>query len=271
VEKTTTRSKLGVGTLLRSRRQGQGRTQFDVALAAGISSRHLSFIETGRANPSAEMVLLLTEHLEVPLRERNQMLLAAGFAPAFPELPIDDPEMAPVREALDAILGLHDPNPAIVVDRNWTMVAANQAMAALTKWVDPELLQWPINVMRVGLHPRGLAGMTKNIGVARAYFIGRLRRQAATTGDPDLADLLQEVEGYPGDEARPDSASAAAAGNILSPMLELQVPEIGGLDFFFTVATFGTASEVTTSELSIEMSFPANAATAAALPKLLPK
>jgi transcriptional regulator with XRE-family HTH domain len=270
VEKTT-RSKAGVGTLLRSWRQRQGRTQFDVALEAGISPRHLSFIETGRANPSAEMVLLISEHLEVPLRERNQMLLAAGFAPAFPELPIEDPEMAPVREALDAILGLHDPNPAIVVDRNWTMVRANLSMAALTQWVAPELMQWPINVMRVGLHPLGLAAMTKNIDEVRAYFIGRLRRQAATTGDPDLAALLQEVEGYPGEEARPDPASAAAAGNILTPMMEVDVPGVGQLDFFFTVATFGTATEVTTSELSIEMSFPANAATAAALPKLLPK
>jgi transcriptional regulator with XRE-family HTH domain len=258
----------GVGALLREWRTRRQRTQLDLALDAGISTRHLSFVETGRATPSAEMVLLLAEQLEVPLRERNQMLLAAGHAPIFPERSLEDPEMAPVREALEVILTGHEPNPAVVVDRGWNLVAANSAMAAIASWVDPALLEPPVNVMRVGLHPRGLAAMTVNLGELRAYFVGRLERQVAITGDADLAALLEEVAGYPAPPYEHDPASEAVAGNILTPMMRMRAPDGGELSFHFTVATFGTAAEVTASELSVELGFPADAATAEALRKL---
>ena len=257
-----------VGPLLREWRTRQRRTQLDVALDAGISARHLSFVETGRSTPSAEMVLLLAEKLEVPFRERNHLLLAAGHAPAFPERSLQDPELASVREALDLILTGHEPYPAVVVDRGWNLVAANSAMAALAAWVDPALLVPPVNVMRAGLHPKGLARWTINLGEVRAYFLGRLERQVAITGDDDLTVLLEEVAGYPGPEYERDPGSEAAAGHILTPLMRMRGPEGGELSFFATVATFGTAVEVTTSELSIELTFPADAATAEALRNL---
>ena len=251
-----------VGPLLREWRKRRRRTQLDLALDAGISARHLSFVETGRSTPSAEMVLLLAEELEVPFRERNHLLLAAGHAPAFPERSLGDPELAPVREALDLILTGHEPYPALVVDRSWNLVAANSAMGALAGWIDPALLEPPVNVMRAGLHPHGLARWTVNRGEVRAYFLGRLERQVAITGDPGLTALLDEVAGYPAPEYERHPASEAAAGHILTPLMRMRGPEGDELSFFATVATFGTAVEVTTSELSIELTFPADAATA---------
>jgi len=264
----TASSHTGVGTLLREWRDRRRRTQLDLALDAGISARHLSFVETGRSTPSAEMVLLLAEQLEVPFRERNQLLLAAGHAPSFPERSLEDPEMAPVREALDVILTGHEPNPAVVVDRGWNLVAANSAMRVLAEEVDPALLEPPINVMRIGLNPRGLAAAIVNLGEVHAHFVGRLRRQVAITGDEGLAALLEEVAAYPAPPYEHDPAAEAAAGNILTPLMRMRVPDAGELSFFFTVATFGTAVEVTASELSIELGFPADAATAEVLQKL---
>ena len=214
------------------------------------------------------MVLLLAERLEVPFRERNQMLLAAGHAPVFPERALEDPAMAPVREALDVILDGHEPYPAVVVDRHWNLVAANSTMAALAQGADPALLEPPVNVMRLGLNPRGLAAGIVNIGEVRAYFVGRLERQVALSGDEFLAALLDEVAAYPAPAYEHDPASEAAAGNILTPMMRLRIPGAPELSFFFTVASFGTAVEVTASELSIELGFPADAATAEALKKL---
>lgn len=260
-----------VGPLLREWRKRRRRTQLDLALDAGISARHLSFVETGRSRPSPEMVLLLAEQLEVPLRERNQLLLAAGYAPAIPEHSIGDPELAPVREALDLILTAQEPYPAVVVDRGWNLVAANSAMATLATWVDPVLLQPPVNVMRVGLHPCGLARWTINLSEVRAYFLGRLAHQVAITGDDGLASLLEEVTAYPAGEHDPDPTGEAAARNIITPLMRMRTPDGDELSLFATVATFGTATEVTTSELSIELTFPADAATAEALQKLRPR
>jgi len=214
------------------------------------------------------MVLLLAEQLEVPFRERNQMLLAAGHAPVFPERALEDPEMEPVREALDVILDGHEPYPAVVVDRHWNLVAANSTMAVLAQGVDPALLEPPVNVMRLGLNPGGLAAGIVNIGEVRAYFVGRLERQVALSGDEFLAALLDEVAAYPAPAYEHDPASEAAAGNILTPMMRLRIPGAPELSFFFTVASFGTAVEVTASELSIELGFPADTATAEALKKL---
>jgi len=259
-----------VGPLLREWRKRRRLTQLDLALDAGISTRHLSFIETGRATPSAEMVLLLAEQLEVPVRERNQLLLASGHAPAFTQRSLQDPELAPVREALELILSGHEPYPALVVDRAWNLVAANSAIAALGTWVDPALLEPPVNLMRVGLHPLGMARWTVNLGEVRAYFVGRLRRQVAISGDAELAALLQEVEGYtyPAAADTRELVSETGASEILTPTMRLRAPDGSELSFFATVATFGTAFEVTASELSIELAFPADAATAAALRNL---
>jgi transcriptional regulator with XRE-family HTH domain len=257
-----------VGPLLREWRERRGRTQLDLALDAEVSTRHLSFVETGRSIPSAKMVLLLAERLDIPLRERNQLLLAAGYAPTFPEHPLNDPELAPVRQALHAILAGHDPYPAVVVDRSWNLVAANSAMAALSAAIDPDLLQPPVNVMRVGLHPCGLASCIVNLGEVRAYFLGRLQRQVAMSGDEALAALLEEVAGYPAPPNEHAPASPVATTNILTPRIRMRASDGSELMLLATVATFGTAVEVTTSELSIELTYPADAATGEALHKL---
>ncbi len=253
-----------VGPLLREWRKRRRRTQLDLALAAGISARHLSFVETGRSTPSPEMVLLLAEQLEVPFRERNQLLLAAGHAPAFPERSLQDPELAPVREALDLVLAGHEPYPALVIDRRWNIVAANSATVALAEWLDPALLEPPLNMQRV---MRELAPRIVNLVEVRAYFVERLQHQAAITGDEEMAALLGELAGDPARGQWHDLASEAAASGILMP-LRLRGPDGGELSLFGTVATFGTAVEVTTSELSIESFFPADAATAEVLRNL---
>jgi transcriptional regulator with XRE-family HTH domain len=257
-----------VGPLLREWRKRRRHSQLELALEAGISARHLSFVETGRSKPSAEMVLLLADRLEVPFRERNQLLLAAGYAPVFQQRSLQDPELAPVREALDVILTGHEPYPAVVLDRGWNVVAFNSAMQAVGRFVDRSLLAPPVNAMRAGLHPRGLARWIVNLGEVRAYFVGRLERQVAITGDEELAALLREVLGYPAPAHQPDRAAEAAAGEILTPLMRLRPPDGPELSFFATVVTFGTAAEVTTSELSVELAFPADAATAAALQNL---
>jgi transcriptional regulator with XRE-family HTH domain len=259
-----------VGPLLRRWREQRRLSQLNLALNAGISARHLSFVETGRSKPGREMLLRITEELEIPLRERNELLLAAGHAPAFPERSLQDRELEPVREALDLILTGHEPYPAVVVDRGWNLVAANASMMMVSNWVDPTLLEAPVNAMRVGLHPRGLAAWIVNLGEVRAYFVGRLERQVAITGDAGLSALLDEVSRYPAPEYERDPAAVAAAGHILTPLMRLCGPDGRELSLFATVATFGTAVEVTTSELSIELAFPADAATADVLKSLVP-
>lgn len=197
--------------------------------------------------------------LEVPFRERNQLLLAAGHAPAFPQRSLDDPELAPVREALDLILKGHEPYPAVVLDRGWNLMAANAPMWAIAEFVDvdPALLEPPVDALRVGLHPRGLAPLVVNLGDWRAYFLERLERQVQTTGDPGLAALLEEVAAYPG----PAPERAPGSSEILGP-LKTRAPDGGELAFFGMFATFDSPFEVTTSELAIELLFPADRATA---------
>jgi transcriptional regulator with XRE-family HTH domain len=257
----------GVGALLREWRARRAITQLELALDTGISTRHLSFVETERSKPGRDVLMRIGDRLEIPFRERNELLLAAGYAPAFPERPMSDPELAPVREAIDVILAAHEPNPALVVNRYWDVVAANAPMAALGEWVDPALLEPPLNAMRVGLHPRGLARWIVNLAEVRAYFLGRLERQVALTGDPKLAALLHDVARYPGHENDRSDASEAAP-QILTPTMQMSTPDGRVLAFMATVATFGTAMEVTTSELSIELAFAADNATADALREL---
>jgi transcriptional regulator with XRE-family HTH domain len=240
----------------------------DLALDAGVSARHLSFIENGRSQPSTEMVLLLAECLEVPIRARNELLLAAGYAPVFPERAIGDPDLSAVREGLDLILSGHEPAPAVAVDRHWNIVAANRSMLALTANVDPKLLEPPLNAMRIGLHPQGFMREILNPGDVQAHFIGRLEQQVALSGDPELVALLEEVSSFPRHEQEHDLTSVPAAGEVITPLFRMRAPGGDELRLFASVVTFGTAVEVTTSELSIELTFPADAATAEALRRL---
>ncbi len=262
----TVQAQLEVGPLLRQWRERRRTTQLELALDAGISARHLSFVETGRSKPGREMLLRVLEQLKVPFREQNRLLLAAGHAPAFPERSFDDPDLAPVREALDVILSGHDPYPAVAVDRAWNLIAANSAMLALTESaeIDPALLEPPINVMRVGLHPRGLGPLFVNLGDWHAHWLRWLERQLAATGDEQLAALIDEVAEYPVPEPEHDVAAEITGSEMLGPV-KVRAPDGGELSFFGMFASFDTPFEVTTSELAIELLFPADRATAETL------
>jgi hypothetical protein len=201
--------------------------------------------------------------LGVPLRERNRLLLAAGHAPAYPERPMDDPDLAPVREALDLVLSGHEPYPAVAVDRVWNMVAANSGMVALLEGTEiaPELLAPPINVLRIGLHPRGMAPLFVNIGDWHAHWVRHLEHQASATEDPRLTSLLDEITSYPVAEPERDPAFGVPAEEMLGPV-RMRTPLLGELSFFGMFASFDTPFEVTTSELAVELLFPADQATA---------
>lgn len=256
------RSQPEVGVLLRRWRERRRVTQLELALDAGVSARHLSFVETGRSQPGRDLLLRVLERLEVPFREQNRLLLAAGHAPAYPERPFEDPDLAPVREALDLILSGHEPYPAVAVDRAWNMVAANSAMLSLAEGVevDPELLEPPINVIRIGLHPRGLGPLFVNLGDWHAHWLRRLEGQLAATGDEQLTALIDEVAGYPVPE---DESAGEGADEMLGPV-RVRTPD-GELAFFGMFSSFDTPFEVTTSELAVELLFPADRATAEAL------
>jgi transcriptional regulator with XRE-family HTH domain len=250
-----------LGTLLREWRQRRRLSQLELALDAGVSARHLSFLETGRSRASREMVLRLADELDVPLRERNRLLLAAGHAPAYVERRLDEPEVEPVREALQRVLDGHDPYPAVVVDRWWNLVAANASIGLLTRYVAPALLEPPVNVLRASLHPDGLAPRIVNLAEWRGHLLERLRRQVELTGDEALAALQRELRRYPAPPPAPHGDGPA--GEIAVPLRV--ATEEGELAFISTVATFGTAVDITVAELAIEAFFPADAATAAAL------
>jgi transcriptional regulator with XRE-family HTH domain len=250
------------GAQLREWRQRRRRSQLDLALDAGISQRHLSFVESGRAAPSRDMVLLLAEELEVPLRERNALLLAAGFAPRYNARPLEDAALAPAQAIIATILRAHAPNPALVVDRHWHMVAANDGVPPLLAGVaDLGLLRPPVNVLRLSLHPHGLAPAIANLPAWRAHILTRLRRQAHASGDPALAALLAELQSLGGADGW------AEAGDSIAIPLELDT-SAGRLSLISTVTVFGTPAEVTLSELAIEAFYPADDATAARLLRL---
>ena len=244
------------GDLLRAWRQRRHLSQLELANQVDVSTRHLSFVETGRAKPSREMVLHLAEHLDVPLRDRNQLLLSAGFAPVYPESSLHSPQMMAIREALRRLLAGHDPYPAVVVDRWWNLVEANDALLSLVIGVAEHLLSPPINVLRLSLHPEGIAPQILNLGEWRGHLLGRLRRQVALTADPELVDLLAELTEYPCDQ--PDDADLQGPGEVVVPM-RLRVGDTE-LTLLSTVATFGTPLDVTVAELVIETFFPADEA-----------
>lgn len=252
----------GVGELLRGWRQRRRLSQLDLAVEAEVSTRHLSFVETGRSRPSRELVLHLAEQLDVPLRERNALLLAAGYAPLYRESALDTAEMTPVRAAIEKLLTGHEPFPALVVDRHWNIISANRpTQAILNSAVAPTLLAPPVNALRITLHPDGLAPQIVNIAEYRAHLLARLHRQVLLTGDETLAALEAELKSYPGGEEPAPHADPAA----LFVPLVLRASASERLTFFSTVATFGTALDITPAELSIESFFPADGATAAAL------
>jgi transcriptional regulator with XRE-family HTH domain len=252
-----------VGRLLREWRTRRNVSQFALASRSAVSARHLSFIETGRARPSREMVLHLADRLEVPLRDRNALLLAAGYAPAYGERPLEGEELAPVREALERFLAAHEPYPALVLDRHANLVLANDALRHLVEGVAPELLEPPANALRATLHPDGMAPRILNFDEWSGHLIHRLRRQVALTGDPELEALLHELLGYPGVRDEPPPVDALAAAEIVLP-LQLRHGD-GRLSFFSTVTMFGTAGDVTLAELTVEAFYPADRETAAVL------
>jgi transcriptional regulator with XRE-family HTH domain len=250
-----------VGHLLRTWRTRRRLSQMELALGADISTRHLSFLETGRSVPSREMLLRLAARLDVPLRERNNLLLAAGYAPAFRERALDDPALAAARRAIDLVLAGHEPYPAIAVDRLWNMVASNRAVAPMLIGVAPSLLQPPVNVMRLALHPDGLAPSIENLGEWRGHLLARLQRQLELTGDPRVAGLMEELSGYP---VPPDGTEHEPDARVVALPLRLRTPG-GTLNFISTITVFGTPVDVTLSEIALETFFPADAATQAFL------
>lgn len=254
-----------VGNLIREWRQRRRLSQLDLALGADISARHVSFVETGRSVPSREMVLHLAERLEVPLRERNQLLLAAGYAPAFRERPLSDPALDAARQAVELVLHGHEPYPAIAVDRHWSLVAHNRSVAPFLLGVAPALLQPPANVLRASLHPEGFAPRIANFAEWRAHLLARLRHQVDVTADPVLADLLEELRGYPA-PAAPEAPAAPDEPDHASVFVPLRLRTPAGLlNLISTTTVFGTPVDITLSELALETFFPADTETAALL------
>jgi transcriptional regulator with XRE-family HTH domain len=248
-------SSAGVGELVREWRQRRRMSQLELAGIADISARHLSFVETGRASPSRSMLIRLAERLDVPLRARNQMLHAAGYAALYAERPLDAPEMSAARQAVEAVLAAHMPFPALAVDRHWQLVAANEAVGALLAGIDAALLAPPPNVLRLSLHPRGLARRIANLGQWRAHLLERLQQQIDRSGDPRLAALHAELVALsppdPHDHAAPDPGAVAVP-------LRLRVDDDEPLAFLSTTTVFGTPVDVTLSELALECFYPAD-------------
>jgi transcriptional regulator with XRE-family HTH domain len=269
-----------VGEQLRSWRERRHVSQLDLSLQAGISARHLSFVETGRSKPSSGLILRLSEELDVPLRERNVLLLAGGFAPAYPERGLDAPPLSAVTEAMRQVITAHMPNPALAVDGHWELIDANDAVSLLTAGTAAELMEPPVNVLRVSLHPDGMAPRVLNLGQWRQHVLFRLRRQADRSGDAFLHELYEELSGYPGgggtDEAgvaggargANGARGAGEAADVVLPM-RLRVGD-AELSFLSTTTVFGSPLDVTVAELAIESFYPADAATAAAMLALSP-
>jgi transcriptional regulator with XRE-family HTH domain len=254
------------GEHLRHWRQHRRLSQLDLAQDADISTRHLSFVETGRSLPSREMVLRLAERLDVPLRERNALLVAAGYAPMYRERPLDDPALAAARKAVELILKSHEPYPALAVDRHWNLVAANAMVPHLLAGADPSLLQGRVNVLRLSLHPKGLAPKIVNLAQWRTHLFERLRQQIHATGDSGLASLLEELRAYPVPEEGRDTHLEGEHLGVVMPF-KFRTPQ-GVLSFISTTTIFGTPVDVTLQELALETFFPADETTAEALRKL---
>lgn len=249
------------GGQIREWRARRRMSQLDLALAAGVSQRHLSFVESGRSRPSRELVLNLGRELAIPPREQNVILNSAGYAPVFSKRRLDDPALDTVRTAIERVLAAHEPFPALAVDRKWSLMTANRtALALVTASVSPLLLKPPVNVLRLSLHPEGLAPAVLNAGEWKAHVLWRLKDQIAASHDPDLVELYDELSAYP----LPASDTRPAAPNNVYVPLRLSTPA-GVLSFISTTTVFGTPVDVTVSELAIEAFFPADGSDPAAV------
>ena len=247
-----------VGEYLREWRQRRHLSQLDLAVDAEISARHLSFVETGRAAPSREMVLKLAERLDVPLRERNVLLVAAGFAPAFPQRSLDDPMLKSARQAIDLVLRAHEPNPALAYDRHWNLVTANRMVAPLLDGIPERLLGQPFNILRLAFHPEALAPRTVNLAEWCGHLLERLHRQCEATADPELIKLYNDLKAFP---LPARTAPLPPDNNVAIPLKLRHNGEV--LSFISTTMVFGTPVDVTLSELALETFFPADDLTAA--------
>ena len=257
-----------VGELLRAWRNRRCLSQLDLALEAENSTRHLSFVETGRSLPSRDMVLHLAERLDVPLRERNVLLHAAGYAPVYPKRPLADPALESGRKAVELLLRAHEPYPALAVDRHWTLVAANDAVARLLGGADQALLRPPVNVLRLSLHPAGLAPRIANLVEWRSHLLARLRQQIDASADPVLIELMEELRAYPVSDR---GLGAGEHDDTAAMVVPLRLATDGGtLNLFSATTVFGTPVDVTLAEIALETFFPADAATADALRRAAP-
>jgi len=254
-----------IGAHLREWRQRRHLSQLDLAGEAEISARHLSFVETGRSAPSRDMVLKLAERLDVPLRERNVLLVAAGFAPAFPQRALDDPALKSARAAIDLVLKAHEPNPALAYDRHWNLVSANRMLAPILEGVPPKLLSPPLNILRLAFHPEGLAPRTVNLGEWAAHLLERLHRQCESTADPELIRLYNDLRSYP----LPARSGPVSVDNVAIPFKLRHKGDV--LSFISTTMVFGTPVDVTLSELALETFFPADELTARRLKEMQPR
>jgi transcriptional regulator with XRE-family HTH domain len=259
-----------VGALLRTWRERRRLSQLELAGAAEISARHVSFLETGRSTPSRAMLLRLAERLQIPLRDRNALLLSAGYAPMYAERRLDDPALRQARRAVDLVIAGHAPYPALAVDRHWTLVSANAPVDLLLAGVAPKLLQPPVNVLRLGLHPEGLGPRVENHTQWRDHTLTRLRQQIAATADPVLTELLAELEEYPRSSSAGSSSNHAPdetdyAGVVVPFRVRT---DLGLLSFFSTTTVFGTPLDITLAELAIESFFPADPQTAQILNRM---
>jgi transcriptional regulator with XRE-family HTH domain len=252
--------------MLRHWRERRSLSQLALSTRAAVSTRHLSFIETGRARPSREMLLHLAQRLDIPLPERNRLLLAAGFAPAYSDRSLDEPAMAAIREAIDRFLAAHEPYPALVIDRSWNIITANQALHLLTDRVAPELLAPPANAVRVTLHPSGMAPRIANLREWSSRLLLRLKREIALTGDPMLEALYREVSAYPGVEGDDELVDADGADAVSLP-LSLRYGS-SELRLINTITSFGSPLDVTLAGLTIEAFYPADRETAESLTSL---
>ena len=245
------------GELLRQWRRRRGLSQLALALAADVSARHVSLVETGRSRPSAEMILRLADQLHVPLRDRNRLLLAGGFAPRYAERPLADGALSAVHDAIRRVLRAHEPYPALVFDRRWNIVLTNRAVDPFFARVAPDLLRPPVNLVRLGLDPRGLAPMVVNLADVRAVFRTRIARQLATAPDPELTALYDELLA-PGLQSEP---GRRIESDVVLPM----ILRVGGreLRLFSTITTFGTPMDITVDEIAVESYYPADAESAA--------
>jgi transcriptional regulator with XRE-family HTH domain len=260
-----------VGGLLRIWRERRRLSQLELAGAADISARHMSFLETGRSIPSRGMLLRLAERLEIPLRERNALLLSAGYAPMYFERRLDDPALEQAHKAVRLVIEGHHPYPALAIDRHWTLVAANSVLGPLMAGVAPRLLEPPVNVLRLGLHPQGMAPRVVNYTQWRTHTLTRLRQQIAATADPTLVELLAELESYPL-VSTPETESKfddVDYGGVMVPF-RLRT-DYGVLSFFGTTTVFGTPLDITLAELAIESFFPADPQTAETLARMARK